>query len=353
MVDIETVLATAFWGNTVQDYAIATGMLIAGILVLWFFKFVIIQRFKRLAERTKNDLDDMVIEAGNAIGWPFYVILSVFVALKSLSVHPALDKGVYFLLIITLTFYAGRIVHKIISFFAEKWDKKNDKKGSVAHSPIVNMLKTFAQAVLWIIVILVILDNLGFDVTTMLAGIGIGGVAIAIALQGILSDVFASVSIYFDKPFEVGDFIIIGADMGTVEKIGIKSTRIRTLQGQELVVSNQELTSSRINNYKKMQRRRIVFSFGVTYDTPASKLQRIPGVVKKIIDKEDLADIDRCHFKSFDDSSLTFEVVYYMKVSDYNKYMDTQQSINLEIVKAFDKAKIEMAFPTRTVHLKK
>jgi hypothetical protein len=175
----------------------------------------------------------------------------------------------------------------------------------------------------------------------------------AFALQNILSDLFSSFSIYFDKPFVEGDFIIIGNDMGIVKKIGIKSTRIQTLQGQELVVSNKELTSTRINNYKKMSKRRAIFNFGVEYSTSKKKLEKIPTIVKKIINNIELASLDRAHFKSFGDSSLDFEVVYYVDSSDYAKYMDIQQEINLALVLAFEKEKINFAFPSRTIYMAK
>lgn len=353
MVDWQALLSMSWQGNTVQEYAIAVGVFLAAWFVLRFFKFVVIQRLKTLAKKTRTDVDDALIEAKDSIGWPFYVILSIFIGLKFIDVHPVLDKGMYYVLIVTITYYMARIAHRMIGFFADKWDEKKGKSGT-KHSPIINLLKGFVQGLLWVLVILLILDNLGYNVSALLAGVGIGGIAIAFALQGVLSDLFASISIYFDKPFEVGDFIIIGSDMGTVKKIGIKSTRIQTLQaGQELVVSNQELTSARINNYKDLKKRRVVFHFGVTYDTPATKLKRIPGMVEKIVKDKDLAEFDRAHFKEFEDSSLLFEVVYYLNSSDYNKHMDVQQAINLDLVKAFNKAKVEMAFPTTTVYLKK
>ncbi|MBW2982838.1 mechanosensitive ion channel family protein [Candidatus Woesearchaeota archaeon] len=352
MVDWQALLSASWQGNTVQEYAVAVGVFLAAWFVLRFFKYVVIQRLKALAKKTKTDVDDAIIEAKDSIGWPFYAILAVFIGLKFIDVHPALDKGMYYLLIVTITYYVARIAHRMIGFFADKWDEKKGRKGT-RQSPIVNLLKGFVQGLLWVLVILLILDNLGYNVSALLAGVGIGGIAIAFALQGILSDLFASVSIYFDKPFEVGDFLIIGGDMGTVKKIGIKSTRLQTLQGQELVVSNQELTSTRINNYKKLEKRRVAFKFGVTYDTPATKLKRIPGMVEKIVKDKGLAEFDRAHFKEFADSSLLFEVVYYLNSSDYKEYMDTQESINLDIVKAFNKAKVEMAFPTTTVYLKK
>ena len=198
-----------------------------------------------------------------------------------------------------------------------------------------------------------VLSNLGYNVTTLVAGLGIGGLAIAFALQKVLEDIFSSVSIYFDKPFEIGDFIIVGEQMGVVKKIGIKSTRIQALQGEEIVISNRELTSVRIQNFKRMEKRRVAFSFGVLYSTSNAKLKKAIEMVKKIVEKAEHADLDRVHFKAFGSSSLDFEVVYYLKSRDYNVYMDTQQEINFAIKEAFEKEKIEFAYPTQTIHLAK
>ena len=184
-------------------------------------------------------------------------------------------------------------------------------------------------------------------------GMGVAGIAIAFALQNVLSDVFSAFSIYFDRPFEIGDFIIVGEYAGIVTKIGMKSTRVKLLQGEELVLSNRELTSASVRNFKKMKKRRIMFHFGVTYDIPLKKLKKIPEMVKKIIDGVELADADRVHFREYGDFSLNFEVVYYMKIGDYVRYMDTQQEINFAIKEAFEKEGIEMAFPTQTIFLNK
>ena len=195
------------------------------------------------------------------------------------------------------------------------------------------------------------LSNLGIEITPLVASLGVGGIAIAIALQSVLGDLFAAFAIYFDKPFKEGDFIIVGNDMGTVEKIGIKTTRIQTLQGQELVVSNSELTNSRVNNYKKMKERRVVTNIGVEYSTPTKKLKKINGIVKKAVETTKESRFDRVHFKAFGDFSLNFELVYYVTSPDYVKYMDVQQEINFKIREAFEKEKIVFAFPTQTIHV--
>ncbi len=210
----------------------------------------------------------------------------------------------------------------------------------------------FAERV-WLVAAIIVFQNLGYNVSALVAGLGVGGIAIAFAVQNILTDIFSSFSIYFDRPFQEGDYIVVGDDSGTVKKIGIKSTRIQSLKGEELIVSNKELTETRIHNYKKMRERRISFNFGVVYETPTEKLRKIPEIVKSITDKIELVRLDRVHFDKFGDFSLSFEVVYYLNTSDYNKYMDIQQDINIDLKEAFKKEKIDFAYPTQTVFLNK
>ncbi|GAB3815924.1 hypothetical protein GCM10028895_10600 [Pontibacter rugosus] len=203
--------------------------------------------------------------------------------------------------------------------------------------------------IIWGIGLLTLLDNLGYDVTTVVAGLGIGGIAVALAAQNILGDLFNYFVIFFDRPFEVGDFIVIDEKAGVVDKIGVKTSRVKSLSGEQLVFSNSDLTNSRIHNYKRMEQRRILFKIGVTYQTPYATLQEIPALLKTIIDEQETTRYDRAHFSSYGDSSLDFEIVYYVLSSDYNVYMDVQQKINLRIFKEFELIGIDFAFPTRTV----
>ena len=206
---------------------------------------------------------------------------------------------------------------------------------------------------LWAIGLLLILSNLGIDVTSLIAGLGIGGIAIAFALQNILSDLFGSFSIYFDKPFKIGDFIVAGAHSGVVEKIGIKTTRLRALQGEEIVISNTELTSARVQNFKKMEKRRIVSSFGILYETPIEKIKNVKQIVKNIFDSLENTELGRIHFKELGDFSLNFEVVYNITTGDYDVYMDAQEKFNFALVEAFEKEGIGFAYPTQKVFLDK
>ena len=209
-----------------------------------------------------------------------------------------------------------------------------------------------AQGALWLLVGLLALDQLGFDVTALIAGLGIGGVALALAVQNILGDVFACAAIALDKPFVVGDFIVVDGLRGTVENVGLKTTRVRSLDGELLVFSNADLLKSRVRNFKRMFERRIQFCIAVNYDTPADKLRRIPGWLREAVDAQPKTRFDRAHFKSYGDWALDFEVVYYVLDADYNLYMDVQQSLNLAIYERFSAEGVEFAFPTRTLFVR-
>ena len=230
------------------------------------------------------------------------------------------------------------------------WSKKEKTNGKMRTMkglfPAINIF-------VWIIGLLFLMDNLGFNISGLIAGLGIGGLAVAMAAQAILGDLFSYFSILLDRPFELDDFIIIGDYMGTIEHIGIKTTRIRSLGGEQLIFSNSDLTSSRVRNYKRMQQRRIVFNFGITYGTEQKKLKEVPQIIKSIVDNIEHTRFDRAHFAKYGDFSLDFEVAYYVLTGDYNKYMDLQQEINLGINEEFAKRKIEFAFPTQTIYMNK
>ena len=340
-----------FLNNNMQEYILALAIFILSLAVLKIFKFLIINKLKKVAAKTKTDIDDLVINVIDSIGWPFYFFIGFYISLYIIKIPAIITKAAHYAILIMATYYVMIGLQKIIDYSAQKLAKKRNKEDEDASHII--LLSKILKIILWIVAFLLIVSNLGYNISTLIAGLGVGGIAIAFALQNILSDIFASFSIYFDKPFKPGDFIIIGADMGVVKKTGIKSTRIQTLQGQELIVSNRELTEIRVNNYGLMEKRRILFNFGVTYQTKTEKLKKIPSIIKDIIDKIKLAELDRVHFKTFADSSLLFEVVYYIGSREYNTYMDVQQEINLKINERFEKEKIEMAYPTQTLFVSK
>ena len=351
--NLQNLLQLQIWGNSSGKYLLAFAVFVSAIIILKIFRTVILRKLEKAAKKTKTDMDDVLIRIVEDINPPFYLFVSFYAALKFLAVPEMAGKIIDGLFVLAIVFQAARALQSFINFWAEKTIKNKPEDEQIKSGAAIKSIASALKIMIWAFALLIILSNWGFNITSLIAGLGIGGIAVAFALQNILSDVFSSFSIFFDKPFQVGDFIIVGSDMGTVEKIGLKSTRLRTLQGQELVISNKELTETRVNNYKKMEKRRIVFGFGTLYETPAEKLKKIPNMIKDIIDKEELAEADRVHFKEFGDFSLNFEAVYYVLTPDYNDYMNTQQSINLAIMEAFEKEGIEFAYPTQTVFVKK
>lgn len=347
------ILYQQYGQNFVVDYLSALIIFLLSIIALRIFKFVVISRLKALAKKTSIKYDDLLVKLVDKVGWPFYAVLSLYISIQALFLPDVISTAVQYLFLLTAGFYITKVVGSAIDYLAKQAVDDRKEKGEKVDRGAVNLLAFTSKFILWSIIVVLIISNMGYDTSALLTGLGIGGIAVALALQTVLSDIFAYFSIHLDKPFTVGDFIVIGSDMGTVERIGIKSTRIRTLQGQELVVSNKELTESRINNFKKMEKRRIVFNLSVGQDTPASKLDMIPGIIKGIIGKMEHAQFDRAHLKSIGDFALIYEIVYYMTTPDYNIFMDTQQSINISLIKELAKQKISMPFPTQTIHLTK
>ena len=325
----------------------------ATYFLVFLIKFIAQTQLKALAQRTNNKFDDILIGAISEIHWPFNLIISLYTASHFAPQYPQANTWLGFLALIIFLYYAVRILQKIIRLLIDGYvyEHASANKG---HDPgIIIFLSKFTSYSLWLLAALIILDNIGFDINALLAGLGIAGIAIALALQNVLADVFSAISIYFDKPFRKGDFIILGAEMGTVQKVGIKTTRIQALQGEEIVISNRELTETRIHNYGRMAKRRVQFNTGITYETPEKKMPQANEIIRKSIESVKGAEVDRVHFKEFGDFSLIFEAVYYLPTSDYNAYMDAQQKVNTEIMKGFAKNKIEFAYPTSKVFLAK
>ncbi|MCK5112498.1 MAG: mechanosensitive ion channel family protein [Thermoplasmatales archaeon] len=335
----------------VEEIIVSVLIFALSIIAGWVVYNIFERYFKRWAEKTKTKLDDEILKNIKKPVYFFVILAGAYYGLEFLTaLNPySSEMTLIFTLaeILLVTFVITRIVNVIIAWYAEKRAKQRMSEH------ILFVLKRIINVLIFILAFLVILDVAGIDITGIAVGLGVGGIAIAFALQNVLSDVFSAFSIYFDKPFEIGDFIIVGKYSGTVKKIGMKSTRVQLLQGEELVLSNRELTSTSIRNFKKMKKRRIVFHFGVTYGTPSDKLEKIPDMVKKIVNSQEQAEVDRVHFTEFGDFSLNFEVVFYMKKGDYVLYRDTQQQINFAIKGAFEKEGIEMAFPTQTIFLNK
>lgn len=329
---------------------------IVSILLLRIFKFVIIKKLKKIAERTETKYDDILVDMVDKIGWPFYILISLYISFYYLQTSDIggillsdIRKIVYYIIITLAVYYIIKAIHVLIDHGTKLLIKKREKD---IDASTIDLLNRTLKGGLWLIAIILILSNLGYNITTLIAGLGIGGIAIAFALQNILGDIFASFSIYLDKPFKVGDYILFGDIEGIVKKIGIKSTRIEALQGQEIVVSNKQLTETVVHNYKKMDYRRVLFNFSIRYDTHIQKLEKIPITIKEIIDNIIMTKFGRAHFSKFGDFGYIFEVVYYVNSGDYDKYMDTQQQINFEITKKFENEGIEISVASTYLQIK-
>lgn len=352
-----TEVTIPFFGSVNLTPYIAAAI-VFGVLsgVFWIIREVIVSYAKKLSQKTNSDVDDVFVEVAESIHSFFYTIVALYFSLQLFVLPSWLDTTATTVFLVVVSWQVIRILGRFVQYGAERFiEKDEDGDGEIDPNAATasSMVRLLSQIVFWALGVIFILSNLGIEVTSLIAGLGIGGIAIAFALQSILGDLFSSFSIYLDKPFRVGDYIVIGDASGTVEKVGIKTTRIRTLQGEELVVPNGELTSSRIQNFKRMQQRRISTEFGVLYETPQELVARIPQIVRDAFDEVGEGRMDRVHFTSFGDSALIFSVVYYVDSSEYVDFLNIQEKFNLALMKRFANEGIEFAYPTQTLYVKK
>ncbi|MEM4258451.1 MAG: mechanosensitive ion channel family protein [Candidatus Thermoplasmatota archaeon] len=345
--------------NIIVDPVVGQGfaafLLFAIALVFgWIVYHVFEHYFSRWAKKTKTTLDDEIIKNVKRPVYFLVILIGSWTAVDQLTVLDVYLTYTTFIFlaaeIFLIAYIITRVINVLLAWYVERKSKTADKPVSVN---ILVVFRKFLHALVYIFAFLTILYVGKIDLSGAVVGLGVGGIAIAFALQSVLGDAFSAFSIYFDHPFEIGDFIIVGEYAGTVTHISMKSTRIQLLQGEELVMSNRTILDKSIRNFKKLQRRRVLFSIGVTYDTPLSKLEKIPDIIRNIILQCELTTVDRIHFKEYGPYSLNFEIVYFVNTSDYVKYMDTQHKINMGIKAAFEKEGIEFAFPTQTIILDK
>ena len=321
------------------------------LAALFLLKVLILRQLRTLSEKGRLKFLSYPEQLVMSTRLPFMLGISLLAAVTQLNLPPRQDKLLHYAWMIVLIFQIALWINRLISISLDRaFQRSRDLNPSGAtHLMVAGLV---GRIVLWSIAILVTLDNLGFNITTLMASLGIGGIAVALAVQNILGDIFSSVSIALDKPFVIGDFIVVDSYMGTVEYVGIKTTRIRRLGGEQIILSNTELLKNRIRNYKRMQERRVLFEFGIAYETSLENVQRIPKMVEEIVASHELdTRFDRAHFKSYGDSALQFEVVYYVLTADYNEYMNIQQAINFALLKRFRDYGIAFAYPTRTLYV--
>lgn len=347
----QDILQQTFFHNRILDYLICLSIFLFGIIIIQIFKRILLNRLKAWAKKTATTIDDFLINAIKKKLLPLLYFGAFYLSIRGLTLNPTLDKAINILGLILLIIFGVRFLLALIIYGLETYWVKKEK--DVAKKQALKGILAVIKVIVWSLAIIILLDNFGIKISALVAGLGIGGIAVALAAQAILGDLFSYFTIFFDRPFEIGDFIIIGDHLGTVEHIGIKTTRVRSLGGEQLVFSNTDLTNSRVRNYKRMDRRRVVFKLGVTYQTSLEQLKEIPVIITNIIKSINDTAFDRVHFFSYGDFSLIFEVVYYVIGSDYNKYMDIQQEINFKIKEEFEKRGIEFAYPTQTLHINK
>lgn len=336
--------------NTVKDWLLAAGVMVIIYIFTTISKAVIQKKLSAFAARTDTIWDDLASELVGKIHIVFLLFFSIYIASLKITLPEKIYNIIKHGFVIVSLIQIAILISYAIHFWIEQYRKQKIESNAAAVTTLTSV-GFVLRMLIWTIFILIALDNLGINITTLIAGLGISGIAVALAVQNILGDLFASFSIVLDKPFVIGDFIIIDDYLGTVEHIGLKTTKIRSLSGEQLVFSNTDLLKSRIRNYKRMYERRVVFSIGVLYETPHDMLSQIPEMIRKIIESNAQVRFDRAHFKEYGDYSLIFEVVYWIQNPDYNVYMDIQQSINLDIFKQFKEAGIDFAYPTQTLML--
>jgi len=342
--------AHVIFGNTFEAYIKAVVVFVALLVVFKIFQLVILRNLHRVAKKTKTDIDDTLIEIIKSLRPPFYSFLAFYFAIKILTLPLFVQNVIHAVLIIWVMYQIIIGVQILINYVLTKRLAKDDDP---AIKSVISVLGTITKILLWAVGGLMILSNLGINVTSLIAGLGIGGIAVAFALQNILSDLFSSFAIYFDKPFSVGDFITVGEHSGTVEKIGIKTTRIRSTTSEQIIISNSELTSARIKNFKRLTERRALASVGVLYETPIEKVEKIPVIIQKVVEGIPKTRFDRVHFTTFGDFALTFSISYYVLTTDYKEFLDTQEQVNINIMREFKKEEIEFAYPTQKIFLAK
>ncbi|MEM1175043.1 MAG: mechanosensitive ion channel family protein [Pseudomonadota bacterium] len=348
--DLEQLIEYEIFGNSVLAWCLAA--LIAGVvyIALLLARRGLCNSLNRLAEGRKTDrLRLAATVVGKTNGW-FLLFIALFVGSRFVGFDDQPAGFIAHLVVIAMLVQLGlwAVVGLGNSLTKRRERQMSRDPGSVA---ALDMAYFAMRVAIWAVVLLLVLDNLGVNITALVAGLGVGGIAVALAAQSVLSDLFASLSIVLDKPFAIGDFLIINEFLGSVEKVGLKTTRLRSLSGEQLIFSNTDLLNSRIRNFGRMFERRVVFSVGVTYQTSSEQLKVIPTIIRNAIEANEKTRFDRAHFQRYGDFALIFESVFFVQSPDYNTYMDIQQAVNLAIFERFEEEGIEFAYPTQTLYV--
>lgn len=348
----DALLATQLYGNSVMGWGLAAGAAVLVYAALRIVQCVWLAQLRRLAEKLHIDKLRPVIEALEKTKRVVLLAIALSAGAQMVMLPPKAETAIALGALLAFLVQGGVWIMAFLDAWMNRYRDKHLASNPGAISSL-NAVRVILKGAVWICILLVVLQNFGVDVTALITGLGIGGIAVALAVQNILGDLFASLTIVVDKPFVVGDFLILGEHMGAVEHIGLKNTRLRSLSGEQIILSNSDLLGSRIRNYGRMFERRVPITIGVTYQTPRDKLKAIPGIIKAAIEAQDKTRFDRAHFKGYGASSIDFEYVYYVKGADYALFMDINQAINLTLHEEFEKLGIDFAYPTQTLFIEK
>lgn len=342
-------LDALYFGNTALDYVIGFLFFLALIILVKAIQKFTLEHLANFAQKTETELDDILVKVVGSAKLPFVLFVSAYLASRSLLQSAFTEKILTAVMVLWVTYQ----VIVAIEIFVDHLLAKRDKESGGASAAPMHLASVVIKTIIWVFALLTALSNLGINVTSLVAGLGIGGIAVALAAQNILGDLFSSFAIYLDRPFVVGDSIKIKDLIGTVEKIGMKTTRVRALSGEEIVFPNKDIVSAQIHNFAKIKERRIVLNLNVTHETDDEKLAQIPQWIRQIIENEPNVRFDRSHFKEIGEFALKFETIYFVTSSDYVIYMNAQQNINLAIREKFKNEKVSVAYPTETIHIMK
>lgn len=352
MYTFEELMVLEVYRNSLETWLMALIMFTALLLGLMLARFILSNRIEAFFGKTDASIGHFAAELIRKTRLILFMAIALYSCTQPLTLPGWVDGLMSKLPFMAFLFQCALWANMILAFVINRYvDSRKTEDEQRVSKTMVAPFKFFLSVGIYALLFLLALDNLGVNITALVAGLGVGGIAVALAVQNIVGDLFAAVSIVIDKPFVIGDFIIVNDYRGVVEHIGLKTTRLRSLGGEELVFGNEDLLKSRISNYQSMKRRRINFSFGVTYETPAAKLEKIAGYVKEIIENEELATFDRAHFARYADFSLDYDVVYYVEAPEFNIYMDVQQAVNLAMYRKFEEEGIDFAYPTRTLYV--
>jgi small-conductance mechanosensitive channel len=338
---MDSFLDKVYYNNTIYDYLFAFAFVIVGTVGLFIIKVIFLKRLVQWSQRTESVVDDMIVNSIERFGIAALQFGIIFSGINFLNLSDRVQKILYVAGSVIVTYFILRLISTIILLLLQQ--KIRSQEGGENKIKQLGGLMLLVNIVIWMIGVVFLLDKFGQPVTTIITGLGIGGIAIALAAQNILGDLFNYFVIFFDRPFEAGDFITVDDKAGTVEYVGIKTTRIRSLSGEQIIIGNSNLTNSRIHNFKRLINRRVVFSLNIDYRTPVDKVKAIPGMLRQIVENQSPVLFDRAHFATYGDWSLKFEVVYLCLDPDYNKFMDVQQAINIEILETMKRNDIHLA----------